>query len=60
MTIEEKSEAHNRTVEDACQIINRIFGEHRWFSSIDWCEENRHDGKITIVLSLTEIKGDDK
>lgn len=56
MTDEEKEQAHNETIKDACNIINRIFGEHRFFSSIDWSEENRHDGKVTIVLSLTEIK----
>jgi hypothetical protein len=60
MTIDEKIEAHNRTVEDAARIINRLFGEHRYFNSIEMTEENRHDGKVTIVLSLTEIKGGDE
>lgn len=56
MTDEEKAEAHYNTLKDACKIINRIFGEHRFFGGIDWFEEDRHDGKVTIVLSLTEVK----
>lgn len=56
MTDEEKAKAHDETIRKTCQIINRIFGEHRFFSDLEWCEENRHDGKVTIVLSLTEIK----
>lgn len=60
MTTLEMIETHGNTVEEACRIINRIFGGHRYFSSIDWHEEDRHDGKVTIVLSLTEIKGGDE
>lgn len=60
MTIDEKIEAHNRTTNDACRIINRLFGEYRLFNSIEMTEEDRHDGKVTIVLSLTEIKEGDK
>lgn len=56
MTDEEKERAHDKTIEEACRIINRIFGGHRYFSSIEMTEEDRHDGKVTIVLSLTEIK----
>lgn len=56
MTDEEKANAHSETAEYARNIVNRIFGEYRFFSAIEWCEENRHDGKVTIVLSLTEIK----
>ena len=56
MITEEKIEAHNKTVKDAVRIINRIFGEHRLFSAVRWHEEDRHNGKVTIVLSLTEIK----
>lgn len=57
MNIYEKSEAHSKTAENAVRIINRLFGEHRYFNSVEMTEENRHDGKVTIVLSLMEIKG---
>lgn len=60
MITDKKIEAHNKTVEDAVRIVNKIFGEHRYFSSIEMTEENRHDGKVTIVLSLTEIKDSEK
>lgn len=56
MTVAEKIKAHDRTIKDATRIMNRLFGEHRYFNSIEMTEENRHDGKVTIVLSLTEIK----
>lgn len=56
MTTDEKIEAHNKTIKDTTKIINRLFGEHRYFNSIEMTEENRHDGKVTVVLSLTEIK----
>ena len=57
MTTDEKIRAHERTIKDATRIMNRLFGEHRYFSSIEITEEDRHDGKATIVLSLQEIKG---
>ena len=56
MTDAEKIEAHERTIKDATLIMNRLFGEHRYFNSIEMTEENRHDGKVTVVLSLSEIK----
>ena len=56
MTTDEKIRAHDRTIKDATRIMNRLFGEHRYFSSIEITEEDRHDGKATIVLSLQEIK----
>ena len=58
MTTDEKIRAHDRTIKDAARIMNRLFGEHRYFSSIEITEEDRRDGKVTIVLSLQEIKGD--
>ena len=57
MTTDEKIRAHDRTIKDAARIMNRLFGEHRYFSSIEITEEDRRDGKVTIVLSLQEIKG---
>lgn len=56
MTVDEKIEAHEKTIKDAVRIMNRLFGEHRYFNSVEMAEENRHDGKVTVVLSLTEIK----
>lgn len=57
MTTAEKIQANDRTIKEAVQILNRPFGEHRYFSSIEITEEDRHDGKVTIVLSPQEIKG---
>ena len=59
MTTAEKIQANDRTIKEAVQILNRLFGEDRYFSSIEMTEEDRHDGKVTIVLSLTEIKGEE-
>lgn len=60
MTIEQKVEAHNNTRNDVLRIVDLILGGYRYYNSVEFTEENRHDDKVTYVLTFEEIKDEEK